>query len=137
MPMPARASSRSREPPPRAAIASGPDPGDEAGQATVELVGFLPLLMAVALAAAALLAGHGAAEQAGQAAQAGAMALLQGGDPREAARRALPGGVRGRASIDVAGRRVTVSVRPRLPIEPLAAAMTAEVTADAGPEPPP
>ena len=107
----------------------------ENGQATVELVAFLPLLLVVALAAAALLAGHSAAEHAGQAAQAGAMALLQDGDPREAARRALPEGAR--ASIDVEGRRVTVSVRPRLPIGPVAAAMTAEATADAGPEPPP
>ena len=38
-------------------------------------------------------------EQAGQAAQAGAMALLQGGDPRAAARRALPAAVRRRAAI--------------------------------------
>jgi hypothetical protein len=135
--MRAPASSRNREPPRRAAGGNGRDAAGEAGQATVEFGGFLPLLMAVALAAAALLAGHRAAEHAGQAAQAGAMALLQGGDPREAAQRALPGGVRRRASIDVEGRRVTVSVRPRLPIEPLAAAMTAAATADAGPEPPP
>ena len=103
-----------------------------AGQATVELVAFLPLLMAIALAAAALLAGHSAAEHAGQAAQAGAMALLQGGDPRDAATRALPAGVRGRAVIDLDGHRVSVTVRPRLPIEPLAAKLTAHATADAG-----
>jgi hypothetical protein len=109
----------------------------ESGQATVELVAFLPLLLAVAFVAAALLAGHAATEQAGQAAQAGAMALLQGGDPRVAARRALPRGVRDRATIDVDGRRVTVSVRPPLPVDPVAAAMTASATADAGPEPSP
>jgi len=113
------------------------DPSSASGQATVELVAFLPLLLAVALAAAALLAGHAADEQAGQAAQAGAMALLQGGDPRAAARAALPSGADGRASIDVDGRRVTVTVRPRLPIAPLARAMTARATADAGPEPSP
>jgi hypothetical protein len=109
-------------------------PSRESGQATVELVAFLPILLAVALTAAALLAGQSAAEHAGQAAQAGAMALIQGGDPREAARRALPDDVR--ASIAVDGRRVTVAVRPRLPIGPVAAAMTAEATADAGSEPP-
>jgi hypothetical protein len=113
------------------------DASSGAGQATVELVAFLPLLLAVALAAAALLAGHAAAEQAGQAAQAGAMALLQGGDPREAALRALPRGTRARATIDVDGRRVTVTVRPRLPVGALAATMTAQETADAGPEPSP
>jgi hypothetical protein len=105
------------------------------GQATVEVVAFLPLLLAVALAAAALLAGHAAGEQAGQAAQAGAMALLQGGDPHEAARRALPRDAR--ATIEVEGRRVTVTVRPRLPVAPLSTALAARATADAGPNPAP
>ena len=40
-----------------------------AGQASVELVAILPLVLAAALAAAALLAGHAATEHAGQAAQ--------------------------------------------------------------------
>jgi Flp pilus assembly protein TadG len=107
-------------------------PSSEVGQATVELVALFPVLLIVVLAAAALLAAHGAREQAGHAAQAGAMAMLQGGDPRESARRALPAGVRRRAAIEIRGPRVTVRVRPRLPI--VATAMTAEVTADAGPE---
>jgi hypothetical protein len=110
---------------------------NEVGQATVELVALLPLLLAVALAAAALLAGHSAGEHAGQAAQAGAMALLQGTDPRAAARSALPSAVRSRATIEIHGRRVTVRVRPRLPIASLEATLTVEETADAGPEPPP
>ena len=105
------------------------------GQATVELVALLPLVLLVALAAAAVLAGHGAREQAGQAAQAGAMALLQGGDPAEAARRALPDDVRGRAVVEVDGRRVTVRLGPELPLRAVERAMMAEVTADAGPEP--
>jgi hypothetical protein len=105
----------------------------ESGQATVELVALVPVLLLVVLTAAALLAGHGAREQAGHAAQAGAMAMLQGRDPRESARRALPHGVRRRARVEIHGRRVTVRVRPRLPL--VARAMTAEVTADAGPEP--
>jgi hypothetical protein len=107
----------------------------ESGQAAVELVALVPILLVVVLAAAALLAGHGAREQAGVAAQAGAMAMLQGGDPHGSARTALPDGVRGGARIEIHGRRVTVRVRPRLPI--VAQAMTAEVTADAGPEPSP
>jgi hypothetical protein len=110
------------------------DPSSATGQATVELVALLPLLLVIALTAAALLAGHAATEQAGQAAQAGAMALLQGGDPREAARRALPRSTRDRATIEIDGRRITVTVRPDLPIEPLATGMTAEQTADAGRE---
>jgi hypothetical protein len=110
---------------------------DQSGQATVELVALAPLLLAAALAAATLLAGQSAAEQAGQAAQAGAMAMLQGSDPRDAARRALPRGIRGRARIELDGRRITVRVRPRLPIDAIAEGMTAEATADAGPEPVP
>jgi hypothetical protein len=110
-------------------------PRSSSGQATVELVALLPLVLLAALAGAALLAGHGAREQAGQAAHAGAMALLQGGDPREAARRALPDEARSRAVVEVDGRRVTVTVRPDLPLRAAAEAMTAEVSADAGPEP--
>jgi hypothetical protein len=104
------------------------------GQATIELVALLPLLLAVGLSAAALVAGHSAGEQAGIAAQAGAMAVLRGGDPREAAQSALPADLRSRATIAVDGPRVTVRLRPRVPVAAVAAAMTAEVTADAGPE---
>jgi hypothetical protein len=107
------------------------------GQATVELIAFLPLVLAGGLAAAVLLAGQAAGEQAGQAAQAGAMALIQGGDPRGAARAALPAAVRRRATIDVDGRRVTVRVRPRAPLPSLASLLTATAIADAGPEPAP
>ena len=107
---------------------------DEAGQATVELVALLPLLLIAAFAGAALVASHAAGEQAGQAAQAGAMALLQGGDPRAAARRALPSGPRRRAAIEVHGRRVTVRIRPDLPVAALDRALTGTATADAGPE---
>jgi hypothetical protein len=105
--------------------------GDD-GQATVELVALLPLLLVIALTAAALLAAHSAGEQAGQAAEAGALALLQGTDARTAARRALPPGTRGRAEIDVHGDRVTVHVRPRLPFEALEAPLTGSATAHAG-----
>ena len=76
------------------------------GQATVELVGLLPLAVLVALAIGQLLAAGAARELAGHAAEAGAVALLQGGDPKAAARDALPGWVHGRANVHVAGRRV-------------------------------
>jgi hypothetical protein len=107
---------------------------DERGQATVELIALLPLLLVAALAGGALVAAQAAGEQAGAAAQAGAMALLQGGDPRAAATRALPARIRTRAVIRVRGSRVTVRVRPRLPIAALARPLTAHATADAGPE---
>jgi hypothetical protein len=110
---------------------------DDRGQATIELVALIPLLLAAGLAGAAVLAGQTADEQAGQAAQAGAMALLQDADPRAAARDALPKGTRERSRITIQGRRITVRVRPRLPLATLADSLTAEATADAGPEPPP
>jgi hypothetical protein len=107
--------------------------GDD-GQATVELVALLPLLLIAALAGAALVAAHAAGEHAGQAAQAGAMALIQGGDPRAAARRALPAGTRRRATIEIHGRRVTVRIRPDLPVAALERPLTGTATAAAGPE---
>ena len=61
------------------------------GQASVELVALLPLAALVALAIGQLLAAGAARELAGNAAEAGAAALLQGGDPAAAARAALAG----------------------------------------------
>jgi hypothetical protein len=103
----------------------------EDGQATVELVVLLPFLLLLAVAAASLFAWQAAGEQAGLAAEAGAMALVQGTDPRAAARRALP--AHAHATVEVRGRRVTVQVRPGLALRNLARRLTATATADAGP----
>jgi hypothetical protein len=105
----------------------------EGGQATVELVALLPLAVAAGLAGATILAAQSAAEHAGQAAHAGAIALLQDRDARVAARTALPDGAR--AQIAVRGRRVTVTVAPDLPV--VATVLSATASADAGREPPP
>ena len=107
----------------------------ERGQATVELAALLPLVAVIALAGYALLAGLAAGEQAGVAAEAGAIALLQDRDADAAARRALPGGARRTAAIHVEGRRVTVAVRPRVPL--VARLLHTTVSAHAGPEPTP
>jgi hypothetical protein len=82
------------------------------GQAAVELVGALPILIGIVLGAAQLLAAGLAAEQADHAAQAGAMAILQGGDPERAARDALPGWARARLDVAVHDDRVEVAVDP-------------------------
>jgi hypothetical protein len=108
----------------------------ERGQASIEVVGFLPLVLVIALAALSLIAAHAAGEQAGEAAEAGALVLLQGGgDAREAATEALPEPTRHRASIAVAGGRVHVRVLPRipLPIPGLAERLAGDARADAGP----
>ena len=99
------------------------------GQSTVEVVGLLPLLLAVGLAVLSLLHAGRAEEAAGNAAEAGAVALLQGREPRAAARAALAGWPARRSSIRIAGRRVTVSVTPA---GPFGARLRASATADAG-----
>jgi hypothetical protein len=105
----------------------------ERGQATVELAALLPLVVVIAVAGYALLAGLAAGEQAGVAAEAGAIALLQDRDPARAARAALPAATR--ASVRVSGRSITVAVRPRVPL--VARLLRTRVTAHAGPEPTP
>ncbi len=84
----------------------------ERGQASLELVGLLPLLVAVALAAAQLLAVGYSSVLAGNAAEAGALALAAGGDPRAGARDALPGWSRAHARVSVSGGEVRVELRP-------------------------
>jgi hypothetical protein len=107
--------------------------GASAGQASVELVALLPLGLLVALAIAQLLAAGAARELAGNAAEAGAVALLQGGDPAAAARAALPGWSRERAGVRVSGRRVEIRIHPRTVIPLLADRLAAVASADAGP----
>jgi hypothetical protein len=103
------------------------------GQAAVELVAILPLALLIALSIAQLLAAGSARELAGNAAEAGAAALLQGTDPAQAARDALPGWSRDRASVRVTAHRVDVRLRPRAVVPLLANRLEAHATADAGP----
>ena len=117
-------------PPPGARV--WPVPGPR-GQASVELLGILPLALLIALAIAQFLAAGSARELAGNAAEAGAAALLQGTDPTEAARNALPGWSRDRATIDISGHRVEIHVRPRTVIPLVANHLEAHASADAGP----
>lgn len=105
----------------------------ERGQATVEVVALLPLAVVAVLAVVALLVAGQARELAGHAATAGAMAMLQGGDPQSAARDAVPSVARERMSVRVAGRTVRVRVRPRPPFGLAAAVLSTTVVADAGP----
>lgn len=116
---------------------SGPEPplvaSRERGQAAVELVALLPLALLIALAIAQLLAAGSAKEAAGNAAEAGAVAILQATDPTAAARAALPGWSHDRTAITIRARRVEVRVRPRAVIPLLANRLEAVASADAGP----
>ena len=84
----------------------------ENGQAAVEVLGALPVLLGVGLALAQLLAVGYAAVLAGNAAEAGALALAARADADESVRNALPGWSRAGASTRVSGGRVTVRLRP-------------------------
>ena len=99
------------------------------GQSTVEVVALLPLLLAVGVAVASFLSAGRAEEVAGNAAEAGAVALLQGREPRAAVRAALAGWPSKRAQVRVEGLRVTVRVTPA---GPFGARLRASATANAG-----
>ena len=105
------------------------------GQASVELVAMLPLLVAVALALGQLLAAGAARELAGHAAEAAAIAIGRGENARDAAHEALPGWSRERLRVEVDGRRVRATVTPFPLVPPLADRLRTTVTADAGPAP--
>lgn len=107
--------------------------GAEAGQASIELLGMVPLCVVVALGAGELLAAGVARTSAGGAAQAAAMAIVQGGDPEQAARAAAPGWASSRVSVRVAGRRVRVRVTPAGLLPGTAGLLATEAEADAGP----
>ncbi len=90
------------------------------GQASVELIGGVPLVLIVGLIAMQLLAVGHAAVLAGNAAEAGALALAAGADARVGAREALPDVERARMSVAVSGGAVEVRLRPPSLFEALA-----------------
>jgi pilus assembly protein CpaE len=112
-------------------MAPGIARSQEAGQASVEFVAVLPALaVCLILAGQAVTAGW-ALWSAGVAARAGARAELVGGDPKAAARRALPGPLRGGAVIrSHDGVRVRVRVPALVPGVELPS-VTASSTLDA------
>jgi pilus assembly protein CpaE len=107
-------------------------PRAQDGQAAVELVGLLPLVVAVALAILQALAAGVAVELAGHAAHSGAVALAEGRDGAAAARDALPGWARSRMRVEVSRSRVHVDVTPPSLLPGAGARLVASATADAG-----
>jgi hypothetical protein len=103
--------------------------GSARGQATVEAIALVPVTIAIGLAILQLLAVGYASVLAGNAAEAGALALAAGTDAREAARRALPGWSRSRARVEVDGGRVEVHLRPPSPVKALADGLKVKGTA--------
>jgi hypothetical protein len=103
--------------------------GGQRGQASVELLAGLPALLAAGLVAFQLLAVGYASVLAGSAAEAGALAMAAGADPRAGVRESLPGWSRAGARVRASHGRVRVSLRPPSPLRLLARKL--EVTAEA------
>jgi hypothetical protein len=91
-----------------------PSLADEAGQAQIELVASLPLLIAVAALALQLMAVGYAQSLADGSAEAAALAVAAGRGPSapDAARAALPEWAEDRSRVDVEGGSVAVALRP-------------------------
>ena len=106
----------------------------ERGQAAVELLGLIPLVVAVGLGAVQLLLAYAAHEQAGAAAEAGAIALGRGEDAPAAARRVVGDAFAARGAVVVRGRVVRVRLRPAAVLPGVAGRLVADVAADAGPD---
>jgi hypothetical protein len=85
---------------------------DGRGQASVELLAGLPALLLVAAVVLQLLAVGYTAVLAGDAAEAGALAIAAGRGPESAARAALPGWARGGMQVRRAVGAVHVQMRP-------------------------
>lgn len=92
----------------------------EAGQATVELIAAIPVILLAGLLALQLLVAGYALSLADGAAEAGALALATGKPAKSAALDALPGWAEGNAEVSVHGGGVTVRLLPPTPIPPLA-----------------
>ena len=101
----------------------------ERGQASVELIGALPALLVLALVLLQLLALGYSAVLAGGAAEAGALALARGDDPRAGARKAVPGWSRARMRVLVRRGSVRVALRPPSPLRAVGRRLEVSATA--------
>ncbi|MFN8152499.1 MAG: hypothetical protein U0R24_15425 [Solirubrobacterales bacterium] len=86
--------------------------GSAAGQAQIELIAGIPLLLLAATIALQLLAVAYSQSLADGAAEAGAIAAADGRDPVEAARAGLPGWAQDRVDVDSDDGRVEVALDP-------------------------
>ena len=84
----------------------------ERGQASVELVGALPALLLLAAVVMQLLVVGYTAILAGNAAEAGALAVARGGVAQVAAREAVPGWVRAGVQVSAGASAVRVRMHP-------------------------
>ena len=101
----------------------------QAGQASVDLLAVLPAALIVAMAVFQLLAVGYAQVLAGDAAEAGALAVAGGADAASAAKHALPGWSRAHMRVEVQRGNVRVRLRPPSPIADVAKRLEVESSA--------
>jgi len=99
------------------------------GQASLELLAMVPAMVAGAMIALQLAITGYSLHLADGAAEAGALAVAAGTDPKRAVQAAMPGWAAGGMDVSVGGGRVEVSVRPPSPHPALSTAL--EVSAGA------
>jgi len=104
-----------------------------AGQASVELLAGVPVLVLALLVALQLFVTAYSLHLADGAAEAGALALAGGAPAEPAARAALPGWARDRISVAVSGGRVDVSVQPPAPLASVGRVLAIDASAWAKP----
>ena len=107
--------------------------GSDCGQASVEAVCGIGVLVLAALLCFQLLAAGYTMTVVDGAAEAGAVALVRGRPVGPAVRGALPGWARSRVSVTRAGESVTVRVRPPSPLATVADHLSVTSTAVARP----
>ena len=105
---------------------------EERGQASVELVAGLPVLLLAALLSLQLLAAGYCLTLADGAAEAGAIALASGEPAAPAVREALPGWARHRVAVSAGGGRVDVRLRPPSPFAAIASRLAITSSATVG-----
>jgi Flp pilus assembly protein TadG len=99
------------------------------GQASVEVLGAVPALLMLGLVLFQLLAIGYASSLAGNAAEAGALAVATGEDATDAAHRAVPGWSRARMRVSEDGGRVRVRMSPPSPLHAVSRKFEVEAAA--------
>lgn len=99
------------------------------GQASVEVLGAVPALLALGFVLFQLLAIGYSSSLAGNAAEAGALAAATGDDATDAARRAVPGWSRARMRVSEGGGKVVVRMQPPSPLRALSRKFEVEAKA--------
>jgi hypothetical protein len=105
----------------------------EKGQASVEVIATIPVLILSGIVGLQLLVTGYAWTLADGAVEAGALAIAADRPPTPAVRAALPGWARDRVDVEVDGGRVSLTLRPPSPVPVLGEALAIRSTAWARP----